>query len=143
MNQIFYKFKVFTQNFPANILGIIWGVTIGWSSPVLAKMTGRQFWRNSPLDFKPSAEQQSYIACMLPLGGVMGSIIASPCTSKVGRKSTLQIGALFFITSFLILIFFDNLFAIYIARFLQGIGDGIAMVALPIYIGEISSVECR
>jgi MFS family permease len=106
-------------------------------------MTGKQYWKNSPLEFVPSAEQQSYIACMLPFGGVMGSIIASPCTSQIGRKSTLLINALFFIASFLILIFTDNLLTIYIARFLQGIGDGIAMVALPIYVGEISSVECR
>lgn len=80
---------------------------------------------------------------MLPFGGIMGSLLASPCTSNIGRKQTLLISALFFITSFLILILTDNLLGIYIARFLQGIGDGIAMVALPIYVGEISSVECR
>lgn len=78
-----------------------------------------------------------------PLGGMMGAILASPCTSLYGRKLSLIISAIFFILSFLTLIFTDNLPGIYVGRIMQGMGDGIAMVALPIYIGEISSVECR
>lgn len=124
----------------ANILGIIGGATIGWSSPVLAKMSDR---KNSPFNFVPNADQQSYIACLLPLGGIFGSILASPILTIYGRKFSLIFGSAFFIASFSILICVNNLLGIYIARFMQGIGDGIAMVTLPIYIGEISSVECR
>jgi MFS transporter, SP family, solute carrier family 2 (myo-inositol transporter), member 13 len=69
--------------------------------------------------------------------------VFSSLPEKIGRKNSLIFTALFFIASFLILMFSDHLAAIYVARFAQGIGSGLVMVFLPMYIGEISSPECR
>jgi MFS family permease len=97
----------------------------------------------SPLDFIPTADQFSWVGSILPIGGLVGPIIFSPLPARIGRKNCLILTALILILSFLILMFTDNLPSIYIARFLQGIGSGLVMVFLPMYIGEISSPECR
>lgn len=116
---------------------------MGWSSPVLAKMISWDYGASSPLDFEPTPSQQSYIGCFLPLGGFIGPFFAAPMTSKLGRKSTLLISSIILISSFIVLIVTSGIYAIYWARFVQGVGNGIAMVALPIYVGEISSADCR
>lgn len=61
----------------------------------------------------------------------------------IGRKWSLIVNALFFVASFVILIFTHNIESIYVARFLQGCGSGVVMVILPIYTGEIASADCR
>lgn len=127
----------------ANIIGIVWGATIGWSSPVLANLMDHNYWPNSPLKHAPSPNQQSYIGCLLPFGGFIGPLIAAPLISRIGRKYTLLLSSVFFIASYIILMVTKGISAMYLARFIQGVGDGIAMVLLPIYVGEISSPECR
>jgi MFS family permease len=118
-----------------------WGTCIGWSSPAIAKMT--KDLNDSPLDFIPTDEEFSWIGSILPFGGLIGPLICSPLPTRIGRKNCLILTALFFIASFLILMFTNNLPSIYAARFLQGVGSGLVMVILPMYIGEISSPECR
>jgi MFS family permease len=125
----------------ANIIGISWGTCIGWTSPAIAKMTDDL--ENSPLDFVPDADQLSWIGGFLPVGGLVGPILFAPFPSLIGRKWSLLLNALFFIASFLILIFSHDINSIYIARFLQGCGSGVVMVILPMYCGEIASAGCR
>jgi MFS transporter, SP family, galactose:H+ symporter len=95
------------------------------------------------LDFIPTPDQQSYIVSLLPLGGIFGSFTAALLSNKIGRKWAILAGAKFFISSFILLIFEETLPLIYIARILQGIGCGIVLATLPIYIGEIASADCR
>lgn len=127
--------------FVANIIGISWGTSIGWSSPAIAKMTNHPV--DSPLDFLPSPAQLSWIGSILTLGGFVGPILFAPLPGLIGRKCSLLLSSLFFILSFLILIVTNDITSIYIARFLQGCGSGIVIVILPIFIGEISSPNCR
>lgn len=130
-------------NLSANIIGISWGSTIGWSSPAIAKMTNENDLTESPLDFIPSADQQSWIGALLPLGGLVGPSIAASLTDYIGRKWSLMLNSLVFIASFAILLFTNDLLSIYVARFLQGMASGAVMVILPIYCGEIASPDCR
>lgn len=125
----------------ANFIGISWGTAIGWSSPALAKMI--EGLSDSPLDYIPSNEQLSWIGSILPVGGLVGPMIFAPLPGLIGRKATLLLTALFFVSSFLMLIFTNDIVSIYIARFLQGFGSGVVMVVLPMYTGEIASAECR
>lgn len=124
----------------ANIIGISWGTTIGWSSPSIAKMMTL---KDSPLDFIPTAEQFSWIGSFLPIGGLVGPIFFAPLPGLIGRKWSLMLNALFLASSFLILIMTNDIASIYVARFLQGWGSGVVMVILPMYTGEIASAQCR
>lgn len=125
----------------ANLVGISWGTSIGWSSPAIAKMTTNI--SDSPLDFVPTSDQLSWIGSILPIGGLVGPILFAPLPGIIGRKWSLLLSSLFFVASFLILIFTHDIISIYIARFLQGCGSGVVMVILPMYTGEIASAECR
>lgn len=133
--------KLTAYLFVANIIGISWGCSIGWSSPAIVKMT--KDLPDSPLDYIPSSEQLSWIGSILPIGGLVGPILFAPLPGIVGRKLSLMLSSLFFVTSFFLLILTNDIISIYIARFLQGCGSGIIMVILPIYVAEISSAECR
>jgi MFS family permease len=111
---------------------------------VLANLIGENYSsKNSPLGYVPSAVEQSYIGCILPFGAFLGPFLAAPLISRIGRKFTLLTSSLFFIASYVILITTRGILGIYLARTLQGVGNGMAMVLLPIYVGEISSPECR
>ena len=98
---------------------------------------------DSPLDFIPTADQLSWIGSILPLGGLVGPLVFAPLPGLIGRKLSLLLNAMFFIASFLLLMFTNNIESIYVARFLQGFGSGVVMVILPMYSGEIASADCR
>ncbi|KAG5683581.1 hypothetical protein PVAND_012854 [Polypedilum vanderplanki] len=127
----------------ANIIGICWGTTMGWTSPVLANLISKNYRINSPLDYVPSSDEQSNIGCMLPIGAFFSAFLAAPLLTKIGRKFTMLISSLFFIISYTILIATRGISGIYLARLFQGLGNGMVMILLPIYVGEISSPECR
>jgi MFS family permease len=61
----------------------------------------------------------------------------------VGRKWTLLSSTAFFILSFMLLILTCNIPQIFVARLLQGLGVGFVMTVQTMYIGEISSDDCR
>lgn len=98
---------------------------------------------DSPLNYIPTSDQQSWIGSILPLGGLAGAILFAPLPGVIGRKWSLLLSSLFFLAAFLLLILSNDITSIYVARFLQGIGSGAVMVVLPIYAGEISSADCR
>lgn len=112
----------------------------GWSSSAIAKIQENS--PDSPLNFIPSISQLSWIGSLLSIGGFFG-IFFAPLPEWIGRKWSLLMNALLFIASFLILIFTNNITAIYIARFIQGFAAGVCNVILPMYVGEIASPDCR
>lgn len=145
--------------FLANIIGLSFGNVIGeyltsqkclkvnsilsnagWSSPAIAKF--QEHTADSPLDFIPTTEQLSWIGSLLSIGGFFG-ILFAPLPEWIGRKWSLLVNALLFISSFLILIYTQNITAIYIARFIQGFAAGVCNSVLPMYVGEIASPDCR
>jgi MFS family permease len=76
-------------------------------------------------------------------GTVLGSLVGSWPTDRFGRKKTLlYIGSLFLIGS-LWSAFANEVYSFMAARFIGGIAIGVATVAAPLYISEISPPECR
>jgi MFS family permease len=152
------KYRV--SNISANIIGLSFGnvigelyfisklelefnesfLVLGWSSPTIAKIQENS--ADSPLNFIPTTSQLSWIGSLLSIGGFFAIFFAN-FPEWIGRKWSLLLNALLFIASFLILIFTNNIAAIYIARFIQGFAAGVCNVILPMYIGEIASPECR
>lgn len=76
-------------------------------------------------------------------GTVLGSLLGSWPTDRFGRKKTLlAIGVLFLVGSVWSAVAQD-VWSFMAARFLGGIGIGVATVAAPLYISEISPPERR
>jgi SP family arabinose:H+ symporter-like MFS transporter len=76
-------------------------------------------------------------------GTVLGSIFGSWPTDRLGRRPTLiLIGLLYFISAVWSALAWD-VYSLIIARFIGGLGVGVATVAAPLFISEISPPAYR
>ncbi|XP_020294838.1 facilitated trehalose transporter Tret1-like isoform X2 [Pseudomyrmex gracilis] len=115
------------------------GITLGWTSPILPYLTSE----DSFLPEKPSDTQISWISSLLALGAIVGALPAGKIADLIGRKWTILLTAVPFTTCWLILLTTENVFGLYVARFVGGIGAGAACVLVPVYIGEIAQTSIR
>jgi len=76
-------------------------------------------------------------------GTVLGSLIGSWPTDRIGRKKTLLNVGLLFIVGSLWSALAQDVYSLMLARFLGGIAIGISTVAAPLYISEISPPQSR
>lgn len=113
------------------------GTALAWTSPVLPKLSAPDSW------LVVTTEQSSWISSLLALGAIAGALPAGPMADKMGRKKSLLLLAAPFLISWGIIIVGAEVWLLYIARFLAGVGVGAGCVIGPTYISEISEVSTR
>lgn len=69
--------------------------------------------------------------------------MAAIIVDRLGRKTSLLVGGIPLSLSFILIIIAWNPYVLYAARGIGGIGQGIAYVICPMYIGEIADKEIR
>jgi len=74
---------------------------------------------------------------LFAIGGLAGAI-AAPFLLKVGRRDALKVASLFQIFGPLIMAVSINKVGLAFGRIISGVGSGIAMVIVPLYINEVS-----
>ncbi|XP_076657783.1 facilitated trehalose transporter Tret1 isoform X2 [Halictus rubicundus] len=117
------------------VVGI--GTALAWTSPVLPQL------------YKPTAfmvlsqDQGSWVSSLLALGAIGGALPSGAMADKLGRKKSLLLLAAPFLLSWLIILVASQIWLIYIARFMAGLGVGAGCVLGPTYISEISEVSTR
>ncbi|KOB75721.1 Solute carrier family 2, partial [Operophtera brumata] len=89
------------------------GTTVGWTSPTLPILLGK----DSPIETSP--DQSSWIASIMILCSVP------------------------YIIGWILVMLAGNIPTIYVSRLISGLGYGIAYTAAPMYLGEIASNEVR
>lgn len=62
---------------------------------------------------------------------------------SIGRKSTLLIGAVPLLTGWIVIALAENVTSLFIGRIFFGFSYGFTFTALPVYLGEIASVNIR
>ncbi|MDO4496398.1 MAG: sugar porter family MFS transporter [Bacteroidales bacterium] len=77
------------------------------------------------------------------LGCLAGAMVAGMMADRFGRKPLLQIAAMFFTVSAIATGCFNDFFLFNIARFIGGVGIGVASALSPMYIAEVSPAEIR
>ena len=77
------------------------------------------------------------------IGTVLGALLGSLPSDKIGRKKTLYVVAAFYLFSSLGTALATNWHIFLIFRFMGGLGVGISSVTAPIYISEISPAKSR
>ena len=126
--------------FSVNLASLTCGVSFGWTSPVLPKLQSNE---TTPFDEPVTVGQASWIGSLLPVGAVLGPFLAGSAADKIGRKWTLLVSVAPFVPAFITSAFSSSLVAIYIARFVCGLGTGGVFTVLPMYVGEISDDSLR
>jgi SP family facilitated glucose transporter-like MFS transporter 3 len=85
----------------------------------------------------------STVVAALPIGAIFGTIIGGPLCDYCGRRSSLIVDALGFLSGGILQVVAPNLEFLMIARFTVGIMSGIATVLVPIYLGELAPPHLR
>lgn len=77
------------------------------------------------------------------LGCLIGAMVAGALSDRYGRKPLLIVSAVLFTVSAIATGWYDDFTMFNVARFVGGVGIGIASALSPMYIAEISPAEIR
>jgi SP family sugar porter-like MFS transporter len=77
------------------------------------------------------------------VGCLVGAMVAGSAADRFGRKPLLMLSAVLFTVSAITTGLFNDFTLFNIARFVGGIGIGIASALAPMYIAEVSPAEIR
>ena len=77
------------------------------------------------------------------IGCLVGAMVAGSAADKYGRKPLLMVSAVLFTVSAIATGLFDDFTLFNIARFIGGVGIGVASALSPIYIAEVSPANIR
>jgi len=77
------------------------------------------------------------------IGCLVGAMVAGAAADKYGRKPLLMVSAVLFTVSAIATGLFNDFTLFNIARFIGGIGIGVASALAPMYIAEVSPAEIR
>ncbi|MCU7695008.1 sugar porter family MFS transporter [Haoranjiania flava] len=86
---------------------------------------------------------EGFLTASLALGCIAGCLFAGAFSDKVGRKKALMAAAFIFLVSSLAMGFSTGRDVFIFARFVAGVGVGMASVLSPMYIAEISPASMR
>jgi len=93
--------------------------------------------------FKVSEFEASWIGSLMPLAGLVGSIIGGPLLEALGRKTTILLTAIPFVVAGLLVTFAQDVYMIYAGRSLTGFCIGIVSLSMPVYLAETIHPEVR
>ena len=77
------------------------------------------------------------------VGCLVGAMVAGSAADKYGRKPLLMLSAVLFTVSAIATGLFNDFTMFNIARFIGGVGIGVASALAPMYIAEVSPAEIR
>ena len=77
------------------------------------------------------------------VGCLVGAMVAGSAADKFGRKPLLMLSAVLFTVSAIATGLFNDFTLFNIARFIGGVGIGVASALSPMYIAEVSPTEIR
>ncbi|XP_001604518.1 facilitated trehalose transporter Tret1 [Nasonia vitripennis] len=113
------------------------GISSGWSSPYLARLTAP----DSPLPL--TLDEASWVASLLNLGRFAGAIIGAMSVNYLGSKRAMFMTLIPISMCWLLTILAKSASWLYAARFFGGMGLGMTYSSFPLYLGEVALPEIR
>lgn len=112
------------------------GAWFGWPAPLLPQLLGR----DSPVPMNP--DEASWMVSSIELGTIV-AFLCSYVSDHYGRKFSILLCVPVLFISVFLTVFVRTITALFIARSLQGAAICFPYTVLPLYLGEIASVEAR
>ena len=119
--------------FPVNLLTILYGIALGWASPMMLLFQSEE----SPVGLMTTA-QISLIVSLLCVGAIAGTIIFGLCSDIWGRKVMLLLCGVPQLAANLLLMFGNHQYHVFTARLLLGLASGGTFILVPMFVSEIS-----
>ncbi|MGE0415746.1 MAG: sugar porter family MFS transporter [Acetobacteraceae bacterium] len=94
-------------------------------------------------DFPMSAIEHGFTTAAVPLGALLGAILAGRLTERFGRRRVLMIAAALFAAGALAAAGAPAIPALMLARLVLGLAIGVAAVVAPLYIAETAPLTIR
>lgn len=113
------------------------GCWLGWPSPANKKLLANQ------TELVVTHEQLSWVVALMDAGSAVSPIPAGLLMDVLGRKLILLLTGGLFATTWLMALLAHTPTLLYLARFLAGMGKGVAFTVAPMYLGEIASPGIR
>lgn len=129
----------FFQSCLVNIGSLLFGVSIGWSSPLSPKIIEKYDFIN----FWITKYEFSWIVGAMALGGALSSVLSGIVRNKFGTRLTILMFGFIGMMGWLSIIFAVDARMMLIGRFLKGMSVGCFIFVSPIYVAEISSSHIR
>ncbi|XP_044731600.1 facilitated trehalose transporter Tret1-like [Chrysoperla carnea] len=127
----------YTATVSASLAIFVGGMHLVWASASLPKL----YADDSPIPI--TQDQGSWIASLELLAGIPGAPLGAYFADKFGRKNTLFLTAIPYIISWILIACATDVWPLYIAKILVGLGDGSSFTILPMFIGEIAEDDIR
>jgi sugar porter (SP) family MFS transporter len=94
-------------------------------------------------DFGLGSFAQGLVVAAVPIGAVAGAAVAGPAADRYGRRVTILVAAVVFISGALASAAAQGVELLVIARIVIGAAIGLASAAAPVYISEVAPPESR
>ncbi|UCF85241.1 MAG: sugar porter family MFS transporter, partial [Desulfobacteraceae bacterium] len=121
-----------------SFIAAIGGLLFGFDTGVIAGTIG-----GIVEDFNLNAWQEGFAVSNLIIACIFGSILTGPLTDRFGRKRMLLLAGILFTLSAVLSGLPRHYWQLVVARFIGGLGVGIASVLSPIYIAELAPASVR
>jgi sugar porter (SP) family MFS transporter len=121
-----------------SVIVALGGFLFGFDTAVIsgAEQSIQAYWSLTPVE-------HGLTVSIALIGTIIGSLIGSIPSDKLGRRSTLMIIAALYLFSSLGTAFSTNWYIFLLFRFIGGLGVGASSVTAPVYISEIAPAHKR
>ncbi|KAL8172178.1 hypothetical protein V2J09_023982 [Rumex salicifolius] len=110
----------------------------GWDNACIA---GAVVYIKEDLDLASTME--GLVVAMSLIGATVVTTCSGAVSDMVGRRPMLIASSLLYFVSALIMLWSPNVYVLLIARFIDGLGIGLAVTLIPIYISETAPADIR
>lgn len=121
-----------------SVIVALGGFLFGFDTAVIsgAEQSIQAYWSLSPIE-------HGLTVSIALIGTIIGSLLGSIPSDRLGRRNTLMIIAVMYLVSSLGTAFSTNWYVFLLFRFMGGLGVGASSVTAPVYISEIAPAQKR
>ncbi|XP_018578883.1 facilitated trehalose transporter Tret1-like isoform X2 [Anoplophora glabripennis] len=124
---------------------LLTAVAVSWVSMIIGYSSAYTSPAQLSLEahFNLEEDKMSWISSLMPLGALVGGLCGGTFIEYLGRKWTILLTNILFLTAWTVSYFAQNYVYLYVSRAITGASVGIASLTLPVYLAETIQPEVR